>query len=219
MPADPILIAGFVASHIATCSAQSIKLWINGLRLWHLFNRAEWMGDDPLVKSLQTSAAAQGMAFKRPPRHPISLDHLRLLHDSLNFTAPRSYAIWAAALTAFWGCRRLGKLLPLSQRNFDPIRNITINCNICLTPVRDRCAITIHIPWTKTTRFAGADCSLTQREDLFCPVRALSDHLVINHPSDGSPLFSFQDSSSCTFSLSFLTKDTFLSITKSNYNL
>lgn len=167
--------------------------------------------------TLQHSAASQGLAFKRPPRHPILLHHLRALHDSLDFTAPRSHAIWAAALTAFWGCRCLGELLPLSNKSFDPVRNITINCNIRFAPIRDRCAVTIHIPWTKTTRFAGADCSLTQREDIFCPVRALSNHLAINHPSDGSPLFAFRDPSSKNFSLFFLTKDKFISTIKSNY--
>lgn len=115
MPADPILIAGFIAHHIGKCSSDCIRLWLSGLCLWHLFNRADWPHKDPWIKSLLLSATAQGLPFKRPPRHPILLSHLQLLHDNLDFSCAKDYTIWAAALTAFWGCRRLGELLPLSQ--------------------------------------------------------------------------------------------------------
>lgn len=42
MPANSILISGFIAHHLHNSSQDVIKLWINGIQLWHLFNHAEW---------------------------------------------------------------------------------------------------------------------------------------------------------------------------------
>lgn len=65
MPADPTLLAALIVTHIGTSSPDSIKEWLEGLRLWHVFNRADWAGDDPWVKYLERSATR--IAPKTPP--------------------------------------------------------------------------------------------------------------------------------------------------------
>lgn len=97
------------------------------------------------------------------------------------------------------------KVATLVTKNFDPSHNITVDCNIQVSHVQNHQAVTLHILWTKTTWFNSADCCLTQRNDLFCPVCALTNHLLINHPSDGFSLFTFYDSSDNRLSLTFLT--------------
>jgi hypothetical protein len=42
MPASPILLSAFIADAIGSCTGECIKNWLNGLRLWHIFNHAEW---------------------------------------------------------------------------------------------------------------------------------------------------------------------------------
>ncbi|GLB43019.1 putative DNA breaking-rejoining enzyme [Lyophyllum shimeji] len=125
MPASTILLSAFIADAIGTCTGNCIRNWLNGLRLWHLYNLADWHGRDRWVSSLQKAADIQGVPFKRPPRGPITKDHLRHLHSNLNFATPAHAAIWAAALAAFWGCRRLGELLLRSRSSFSPTRNVT----------------------------------------------------------------------------------------------
>ncbi|KAF5369201.1 hypothetical protein D9615_009969 [Tricholomella constricta] len=129
MPASDILISAFVADALGSCTGECIRNWLNGLRFWHLFNYAEWHGHEPLVHSLLKSADKQGLRFKRPPRQPITSRHLLALHHDLDLTSPSGAAIWACALVAFWGCRRLGELLP-SKLSFDPSRHVSRDCDL-----------------------------------------------------------------------------------------
>lgn len=64
MLADPVLLSVFIAEHIGHTSIEAIKLWINGLCLWHLFNHVEWLGKDPWIKAFKHSATLQSIALK-----------------------------------------------------------------------------------------------------------------------------------------------------------
>ncbi|KAF5368708.1 hypothetical protein D9615_010306 [Tricholomella constricta] len=181
MPASDILISAFVADTLGSCTGECIRNWLNGLRFWHLFNYAEWHGHEPLVHSLLKSADKQGLRFKQPPRQPITSRHLLALHHDLDLTSPSGAAIWACALVAFWGCHRLGELLP-SKLSFDPSRHVSRDCDLHTSFVNGSKVISFHIPWTKTSP-QGIDCILTATHNIFCPVTALENHLRINRLS------------------------------------
>ncbi|GLB45561.1 hypothetical protein LshimejAT787_2400190 [Lyophyllum shimeji] len=214
MPASTILLSAFIADAIGTCTGNCIRNWLNGLRLWHLYNLADWHGRDRWISSLQKATDIQGVPFKRPPRGPITKDHLRHLHSNLNFATPAHAAIWAAALAAFWGCRRLGELLLRSRSSFSPTRNVTRQANFSHSIVNGHHVISFHLPWTKTTGTRGGDCILTATNDMFCPVTAMLHHLSLNNITDPSaPLFAFRDGTSW----SPLTRDHFLKTTGNIY--
>lgn len=132
------------------------------------------------------------------------------------FRSPKSHAIWAVALTAFWGCHCLGELLPILNSTFNPTQNVTFNCNIHLTSAHNHRVLCLHIPRTKTTWDCGINFSLVERNDIFCPIRALTDYLSVNRPSPDCSLFVFQDASK-PYALSILTKTSFISCTISSY--
>lgn len=191
MPASATLLSAFIADAIGTCTGECIRNWLNGLRLWHLFNRAEWHGKDSWVRSLQKSADKAGVLFKRPLRNPITSLHLSSLRENLDITSPLGAAVWAAALTAFWGCRRLGELLISSS--FSKDHDVTRNARVSTSFVNGKKVISFHLPWTKTTGIAGGDCILTATNNLYCPVWALENHLKINEFADPNiPLFAFR---------------------------
>jgi hypothetical protein len=61
----------FIHSFISrgeACSGSAIKNWISGLRLSHIYNDAEWHGDEGWFPALKTAAEKGGTRFKRPPR-------------------------------------------------------------------------------------------------------------------------------------------------------
>ncbi|KAF5376497.1 hypothetical protein D9615_008662 [Tricholomella constricta] len=204
MPASDILISAFVADTLGSCTGECIRNWLNGLRFWHVFNYAEWHGHEPLVHSLLKSADKQGIPFKRPPRQPITSRHLLALHDHLDLNSPSGAAIWACALVAFWGCRRLGELLP-SKLSFDPSHHVSRDCDPKISSVNGSKVISFHVPWTKTSP-QGIDCILTATHNIFCPVTALENHLRISNLPLSTPLFAY--ASSTSFSL--LLKSQFL---------
>jgi hypothetical protein len=130
------------------------------------------------------------------PRGPITLNHLRVLHSSLVFSEPRDAAIWAAALAAFWGCRRLGELLIVSTKKFTLQHDVTRSTHISRSNINNHSVFNFHLPWTKTTSIIGGECILTATNDDFCPVSAMDNHLQINHsPNRDTPMFSFRNGS------------------------
>ncbi|KAF9460608.1 hypothetical protein BDZ94DRAFT_1283875 [Collybia nuda] len=215
MPASPILLSAFVADAIGSCTGECIKNWLSGLRLWHIFNRAEWLGSDRWVSSLQKSAFKVGAPFKRPPREPITRVHLHALQSALDISCPLDAAIWACALTVFWGCRRLGELTVKSPGSFTLEHDVSRGTDVSSTLVDGRQVLAFHLPWTKTTSVRGGECILTATGDELCPVRALYNHLAVNKISNYDvPLFSFVDVNRITF----LTKSNFLKITSKIYS-
>ncbi|KAF5386587.1 hypothetical protein D9615_001701 [Tricholomella constricta] len=204
MPVPDILISAFVADAFGTCTSDCIRNWLHGLRLWHFFNCAEWHGRDPLVLSLLKTADKQGAPFKRPPRHPITNHHLFALHQDLDLNSPVGAATWACALVAFWGCRRLGELLP-SKLTFDPVQHVSRACDLKTSYVNGSKVLTFHIPSTKTSP-QGIDCIHTSTNNIFCPVTALENHLRINNLPPSTSLFAYSTSTS----YSFLLKSHFL---------
>ena len=71
---------------------------------------------------------------------------------------------------------------------------LTHNYSITFRTLRDGSrSASFHIPWTKTTKEAGAQVILAGRDDMLCPCTAIQNHLNINHsiPSSAS-FFAYQ---------------------------
>ncbi|KAL1739723.1 hypothetical protein HDZ31DRAFT_8212, partial [Schizophyllum fasciatum] len=195
MPADRILLGAFVADMHEGGTGARVRSWMAGLQLWHRINGAEWEGDDFLVQAVLKTADKEGKVFSRPLRNPIDLTHLRALRASLTLTLPRDAAIWAAATIAFWGCRRLGELLPCANRKFDPEHHPTRATDTSRGVVDGLVTVSFHLPFTKTTGVQGARCRITSTPGCYadvCPVWALDNHLAINSSLPASShLFAF----------------------------
>ena len=182
MPASNFLLASFVSEHAGSCSSSCIKNWMSGVKAWHDINGATWNGDDKLVQLARTTASKKGSSFSRPQRPPITRAQLISLRNKIDISDNMNAAFWALALTAFWGCRRLGELTTPSSDSFNKlfhVRKIASSYSHENTS-RPPC-ISIDIPWTKSTKEKGAKVVLTARDDLLCPVAAFLNHLLVNH--------------------------------------
>ncbi|PPQ76559.1 hypothetical protein CVT24_010967, partial [Panaeolus cyanescens] len=181
MPASCDLIAAFIASASGSVSGSTIKAWLSGIRAWHIFNKAPWK-DDEFLSLVRTAARKVGASHKRPLRAPISLAHLGVLCNSLDVLSPKGAAVWACATTTFFGCRRLGETT-VSLTSFNARLHVARGGNISFrraegSDVVD--SITIHLPWTKTTKEEGGKVIITRRDDNLCPVFAFLNHLTTN---------------------------------------
>ena len=216
MPASYVLLAGFIADASCSASGKAIRNWMNGLRLWHIFNNAEWNGKHSWISSIIRNADKEGIVFKRPLRNPITLDHLRALRQQLDLKNPLHAAIWAIAVISFWACRRLGELLPKYTNSFDTTFHVSRATRITFYTVNSRRVVSFHLPWTKTTGPKGFDCILTATGDEFCPVDTFSNHLSLNklgtfNEASSTPLFAYQNEGI----FKTMDKKFFLSFTKS----
>ncbi|KAF7373704.1 hypothetical protein MSAN_00581400 [Mycena sanguinolenta] len=218
MPADRHLLSAFVADAAGSCTGKCIRNWLNGLHLWHTYNDAPWHGDEGWLPHLKRSADRAGLPFKRPPRGPVSNEHLRALRASLELDSPLGAATWAAALSAYRGCRRLGELLIRSTAKFSALRDTCRSTRVSRTAANGRVVLTIHLVWTKTTQNLGGECILTQVLGIdadLCPVWAFDNHLRINHsPPADTPLFAHRSASGWRH----LTKDAFIKASVAVFN-
>jgi len=196
-----------------TCSGKCVRNWLNGLRLWHLFNDAEWHGDEGWLPTLKKASDRAGVPFKRPPRGPITKAHLRAIRARLDLATGFGAASWSTATSGFWSCRRLGELTIRSLKKFTPEHDTCRSTRVSECVVNGREVVNFHIVWTKTTTILGGECVLTQTggddADL-CPVWAWHNHTSINHsPPPLTPIFAFREGDGWRP----LTKDLFLRTT------
>jgi hypothetical protein len=186
--------------------------------LWHLFNDAEWHGDEGWLPSLKKAGDRAGVPLKRPPRGPTTKSHLRALRVALDLTSGFGAAIKSSATSGFWGCRRRGELVIKSKNKFSLEHDTTRETRTSFSIVNEHEVVDFHIVWTKMTTILGAECILTQvlgdDADL-CPVWAFNNHLAVNHsPPPLTPLFAFREHGIWRP----LTKDHFLRTTSAIYN-
>jgi hypothetical protein len=197
VPAIPELVAAFVAASSGKVSGSCVHSWLAGLRAWHHVMGAAWCGDDPIVSLSRAAARKEGRSFSRPPRPPVTAEHLTALRAHLDLHIPEDVAVWAAASHAFWGCRRLGELLPESAAAFSDLFHPV--AGVALKPLELEGGfrgLTYRLPWTKTTKEQGGSVVLIELGHVLCPIQALRSHEKINGgrvPSDHLFAFRSQD--------------------------
>ena len=148
MPADYALLCAFIGEFKGLHSGNTIRSWLAGLRSWHLVNHAPWHGDDDWVHLARTSANKEGTKHKLALRAPVSIEHLSCLRRSLNLSSPFHAAVWAVALTTFFGCRRLGETTVTVGAAFDPKYHVLRSTTyVSLTSMHTRCRLFLPPPF------------------------------------------------------------------------
>nr|GAT50782.1 reverse transcriptase [Mycena chlorophos] len=211
MPASEALLGVFISSYGAGRVAPgTVSTWLAGLQLWHAVNFAPWFGDALLSRTRKGVAKLAPSSSRKPPRDPVTINHLVVLRDALDLTNTRDAAIWAVACCAWRGCTRLGELLFDSAGAFNPKRNVSRNCEMKRGSAANQHAfISFKIPWTKTRLSAGDWVTLTQTEGDADAVSALEHHLFVNTSVPGdAPLFAY--TSSAPGGWSTLTRPAFI---------
>ena len=81
--------------------------------------------------SVLVAASLKGLKaqLSRPVHQklPLSVSHLALFFEALDFSLPEHLACWCAMLLAFFGCLRLSNLVPSSPSQFDPLKHLRRN--------------------------------------------------------------------------------------------
>jgi hypothetical protein len=190
LPASELLLCAFAASSAGLRSGSTIRNDISAVRAWHITNNVPYFGNIRLNYTLKGLENLTPQSSKRAPRPPITLDMLCILYEGLNLVDPLDACCWAAAVTAFWGQARLGELLSKSQSKFIP-GSIPTLLNIS-HPTRNRDAVKLHLPFTKTKGRRGETIYLCPQFGPSNPHSALSTHLLTNDIPPDLPLFSYR---------------------------
>ncbi|KAH9852264.1 hypothetical protein C2E23DRAFT_730943 [Lenzites betulinus] len=192
MPTPEPIIAAFVAHYAGSVRHGTITSWLSGLAAWHAMNGARWNSDKMLTYVKKGAQKIEPPPL--PKRPPVTLEHMHALFSGLKLTDTFDAAVFAVSCSAFWGCRRLGELTIPSSGALDPRLHVTsgVDVGVRTLPSGTRYAV-FQIPWTKTTKHAGAKIILTGNPDPSDPVKALLNHRAINRGlPHNAPLFAFE---------------------------
>ncbi len=122
----------------------------------HEYNNAPWLGGKVLARTKKDADALAPINPCSAPRLPVTTNHIDALEKHLDLANPLDAAIWAAALTAWKGCTRLGEIMLPSASQFDPTRNVLRGSpRTTGIAANNHSWISIFIPYTKTKKYAG----------------------------------------------------------------
>jgi hypothetical protein len=189
LPASEFLLCTFAASSAGLCSGLTIRNDISAIHAWHITSNVPYFGNVRLNYTLKGVENLTPESSKHPPRPPITLDMLCILYEDLNLMDPLDTCCWAAAMTAFWGQARLGKLLSKCQSKFIP-GSVPTLLNLSHPP-RNTDTVKLHLPFTKTKGHRGKTIYLCPQFGPSNPCSALSTHLLTNNVPPDPLLFSY----------------------------
>lgn len=194
MPASEILLTGFATVMAAGKVARTtLDNWLAGLHFWHTINGAPWHGKDMLRTVKNGVSKLVPDTSKRAKRPPVTIEHMHALTRGLDLTNSFDAAVWAVACIAFWSCCRLGELVIPSRDTFDPGKHVAGSTHVSFRTGATVSSASFHIPWTKTTKNAGADIVITKISDVSDPHNALLHHRHVNCNIPGdAPMFSYK---------------------------
>ncbi|KAE8188399.1 hypothetical protein CF336_g6171 [Tilletia laevis] len=189
-PASEDLLCRFIASLAGTVTGQYIGKIISAIGAWHKMHGAPWTFQPGSRLSLVLRGAVNvtPASLRRPRRAPYTPEHLRALFAHLDLNEPKDAAVWACALTAFWALARIGEVTTPTQKDFNTAVHVT------------RAGFVdggegpgaLSLPWTKTTRSAGATISLHRHAHDLCPVAAVRAHFLVNPAPSHAALFAYR---------------------------
>ncbi|KAF5375850.1 hypothetical protein D9615_008190 [Tricholomella constricta] len=97
MPASDALLSAFVADAAGSYSGNTVHNWLHGLRAWHVLNRAEWHGRDPLPYRLLRLLAGPSRIIRPPPEGVAGPSHLGRSPPSTYLRVPSTAAALGSA--------------------------------------------------------------------------------------------------------------------------
>jgi hypothetical protein len=176
-PAVEQVIVAFAADRAGRIAGTTARNLVTGLKAYHVARNWPWNGSQRVKLAVEGVETARPRSSVLESRLAVTLIMLRILFDTLDPNNPFDCVVLTCALVAFWGQFRLGKLLPKSQGTFADNRHPTISSWTASGRL-----ITIRLPWTKTTKSAGAEVLLQSQKSRTCPVLAMN-RLTQTHKS------------------------------------
>ena len=142
-----------------------------------------------LYRTLRGIQRQQGNSLTRPPRNPITIQHLhRISHFLLQsqFATQDKYIFLSSCLIAFFGLLRVSEYTCPSQTRFDPSLHL---CRGNISFSNDFSMVLVRLKASKTDPFrAGVTIRIAATHGNLCPVTALRSFLSLSQNTPG-PLF------------------------------
>ena len=182
-------------------SVDSIKNYLNGVRLLHVLNDFEF----PFLQCMPLKLTLRGLSRLNPhlPRKalPITPQILMQMYKFLDMDNPLDTTFWSLFLLAFFMMSRKSNLVPTSVSKFDKNKQL---CRGDIVIKHD--ILVILIKWSKTIQFGQRMLRIPISSipgNILCPVTAYKNMIRCVPARSNSPAF-------CKFILGKLVPITYL---------
>lgn len=183
-PAHEAVLCAFALSQVGRCAGTTVRNALAGVKAWHTRCNVSYL-DSPRLKAIVEGVdRLRPREYIRPLRPPVSISMLRHLAKIPAPLSSLDMVVQSCAHVAFWGQFRLGELLP------DTIRSFSSEYHPARGSWEARTG-TLVLPWTKTTRRAGARVMLHSQASRTCPRRVVRRHLASSKFPAAAPLCSY----------------------------
>ncbi|KAJ6460845.1 hypothetical protein C8R47DRAFT_993811 [Mycena vitilis] len=210
-PTSPVLLAAFIAAIAGAYSGKTIANYVYGVRAWHILHGAPWSINAPELQALLDGANRLTPATsKRKKRLPYTVELIVLILRHLDLNIPLHAAVFACLTTTFWSAGRVGEFTIKTLASFDPAKHVK-PADVADTVDRNGLEMTeFDLPTTKSAP-QGEKVSWAEQDGLADPKTALKNHMTVNDPPAGGPLFAYKDGKNLTKHKP-LTKHKFLQV-------
>lgn len=175
LPCSDDVLCMFLSDGLGKFGSAHAKNLLSGIRSWHVRNNEVW---NP---SLRIELIKRSLdRFKpdslnpRPQRLPVSPNMMKALYHAWSRGNNQQKCALACAISAWVGQMRLGELMPATASLLDRDR-LPLRSNWRLSASGDGSS-SLFLPWSKTTRWNGAQIQLTAQKSEFDATTALQAH-------------------------------------------
>ena len=120
------ILSAFVAHLTGTISGQTIILYVNGIRAWHMLHSLPWRAEPSLLATLYTSALKLTPVTSRcPAREPLIMHTMGLILTQLNPNVPLDATVYSCLTTIFLACSHLREFTVPSLMAFNGSAHIS----------------------------------------------------------------------------------------------
>ena len=192
LPADEKTLMRFCTMLADSMDYSCIKIYLFAVRSLHIDNGLP----DPFINCLQLPQLVRGIKHAKNRRSParlfITLEIMRAIHQSLDFSEQDNVMFWAACCLGYFGFLRIGEFTVNSS--FNPDIHMTVSDVEADSEVNPT-FFKVHIKCSKEDPFRKECHIYVGRGDTtICPFVAISNYLEVRGSVSG-PLFLNRDGS------------------------
>ena len=166
---------------------QTIKNYLNAVRLWHLSNNHAFHIMDSLDVRLTLRAVQKQLSTCPFQRLPITADILLKIYNIMDKSSTLHAVLWSAFLIAFFAFLRKSNVVPPTRASFDSTKHLTRGKIQIIDNV-----LIINITWSKTIQHFQKVLQIPLASipgSPLCPVTAFKHMCTLIPASPNAPAF------------------------------
>ena len=186
-------------------SVTSIRNYLNGVKLWHLYNGCKYPDNISFNLNLVLRGLQRSCLHTKKQALPITPEILINFKKVLDLDQPFDSTLWCVCVLSFLLMARMSNILPKSVKSFNNFKHLTRQ-----KIFSNKSGLIVVFEWAKNNQFGQRKVKiplLAKPESPLCPLTAYTNMCSLNPGTPDSPAFLMQSKSrTVTLTVPIFTK-------------